>query len=60
MTHYQPREIPQKKVSQFSELDALFEHINRTNDEFMRNSANGIMDYNSYLDTLRHAFVEVK
>ncbi|CAH1710562.1 uncharacterized protein LOC126551567 [Aphis gossypii] len=55
-----PRSAHRKKKSQFSEVDALFRYINQTNEEFMRNSANGIMDYNSYLDTLRHAFIEYK
>ncbi|XP_025200938.1 uncharacterized protein LOC112598631 [Melanaphis sacchari] len=54
------RSVPRKKKSQFSEIDALFKYINQTNEEFMRNSANGDMDYNSYLDTLRHAFIEYK
>jgi len=55
-----PRSEPKKKPGQFSDIDALFRFINRTNEEFMKNSASGNMDYNSYLDTLRYAFVEVK
>ncbi|XP_060839465.1 uncharacterized protein LOC132920804 [Rhopalosiphum padi] len=55
-----PRSENRKKKSKFSEIDALFKYINRTNEEFMRNSANGVMDYNSYLDSLRHAFIEYK
>ncbi|CAI6367193.1 unnamed protein product [Macrosiphum euphorbiae] len=55
-----PRSEPKKKAGQFSDIDALFKFINRTNEEFMRNSASGNMDYNSYLDTLRYAFIEYK
>ncbi|XP_060865901.1 uncharacterized protein LOC132941763 [Metopolophium dirhodum] len=55
-----PRSEPKKKAGQFADIDALFKFINRTNEEFMRNSASGNMDYNAYLDTLRYAFVEYK
>jgi len=55
-----PRSETKNIAGQFSDIDALFKFINRTNEEFMRNSANGNMDYNSYLDTLRYAFIEVK
>ncbi|XP_022173047.1 uncharacterized protein LOC111035658 [Myzus persicae] len=55
-----PRSVSKKKGRQLSDLDSLFKFINLTTEEFMRDSSNGVMDYNSYLDTLRYAFVEYK
>jgi len=54
-----PRSAFKKTESQFLDLDSLFKFIYRTTEEFKMSSVNGNMDYNSYLDTLRYAFIEV-